>query len=82
MLRFVFAVMLCGAVAACAHDNQAQSVRETARAACEQQHVGVGADMETCIEEMSDTIRNARSYKPEPAHRPSAAAHHPQGNPG
>jgi len=61
------AVAIAALVAACA--NQ-QSLEDMARAACEDQGIQPGPEMNVCVEETEETLRRAREYSPPPPPRP------------
>ncbi len=54
------ALTLLGACAA------QQSLKDLARAACEDQGVQPGPDMQECVQETEETLRRAREYDPGP----------------
>lgn len=49
-----------------------QSLEQMARAACEDEGVAPGPQMEVCVEETEETLRRAREYRPPPPSRPPA----------
>jgi hypothetical protein len=64
---------IAAATLASACANQ-QSLREAAHAACVDEGVQPGAEMDACVEETEDTLRRAREYRPPPP--PPPPQHH------
>lgn len=69
-MRTVISLVAAAAMTAgaCAHQ---QSIEDAARAACVDQGVQPGPEMDACIEENEETIRRAREYRTPPPPRPS-----------